>query len=80
LLEWIRQATQQRFGPVRLLRPGRICEVAFDDLEPSARRKSGFRLTGVRLQRWRSDCGLMDVDDVQRLRDLVVPEIATDAL
>jgi hypothetical protein len=34
----------------------------------------------VRLQRWRSDCGLMDVDDVQRLRDLVVPGIATDAL
>jgi DNA ligase-1 len=77
LLEWIQEATMQRFGPVRLLRPDRICEVVFDDLEPSARRKSGLRLTAVRLQRWRSDCSLMDVDDAQRLRGLLAPEINT---
>jgi len=79
LLGWIQEATMQRFGPVRLLRPGRLCEIEFDDLEPSARRKSGFRLTGVRLQRWRSDCSLMDVDDVQRMRGLLAPEVSTGA-
>jgi DNA ligase 1 len=79
LLEWIQEATMQRFGPVRLLRPGRLCEIEFDDLEPSARRKSGLRLTGVRLQCWRSDCGLMDVDDVQRLRGLLASGERTDS-
>ncbi len=48
---WIRAHTVERFGPVRLVPPERMFELAFDGVAPAPRRKAGFVLLNPRLVR-----------------------------
>ena len=48
-----RRNTLDRFGPVRAVRPQLVFEIAFEDVEPSARRKSGIALRGPRIVQWK---------------------------
>jgi DNA ligase-1 len=48
-----RRNTLDRFGPVRAVRPQLVFEIAFEDVEPSARRKSGLALRRARIVKWK---------------------------
>ena len=52
---WIRSHTTQRFGPVRMVEPVQVFELAFEGLQPSGRHKSGLAVRFPRISRWRRD-------------------------
>jgi hypothetical protein len=62
-----RRTTVERFGPVRRVTPTLVCELAFEAVEASGRRKSGWRLRAPRVVRVRDDAS---VDDAATLADL----------
>lgn len=52
---WVRRNTQDRFGPVRQVRPEHVFEIAFEGIQASPRHKSGVALRFPRMARWRHD-------------------------
>ena len=60
----------QRFGPVRLVRPEVVLEVAFDGVQRSGRHGSGFALRFPRILRWRRDKRPDEIDDLARVEAL----------
>lgn len=66
-----RDHTVGRVGPVRLLRPVLVAELAFDSVQTRVRRRSGVALRGVRLLRVLEHAEVADVHTLQRLADLV---------
>jgi len=69
--DWLREATVQRFGPVRWLRVQRACEIAFDAAVPTRRRRSGIELRGARFVRWCDGVDAAAVDDLPTLHERV---------
>lgn len=67
---FIRRNTLERFGPVRSVRPLLVFEIAFEDVEPSARRKSGIALRGARIVRWK-DKPPEEADSLESLKALL---------
>jgi DNA ligase-1 len=59
---WIRQNTLERFGPVRVVPPEHVFELAFENVAPSKRHKSGLALRFPRIARWRQDKRPEDAD------------------
>lgn len=57
IMAWIRANVTSRFGPVRLVPPVQLFEVAFDTLSPNPRRKCGFDLVGAAIVGWLPDQG-----------------------
>ena len=57
ILAWIRANVSARFGPVRLVPPVHLFEVAFDALSANPRRKCGFDLVGAAITGWLPDQG-----------------------
>ena len=47
----VRSTTSERFGPVRSVTPTLVCEISFDAIARSTRRKSGLALRGPRFVR-----------------------------
>ena len=56
-----------KYGPVRMVRPGIVFEVAFEGVQSSGRHKSGVALRFPRIQRWRKDKGPKEVDTLENL-------------
>jgi DNA ligase-1 len=52
---WIKQNTQERFGPVRSVKAELVFEIAFEGIVRSTRHKSGVALRFPRIVRWRKD-------------------------
>ena len=52
---WIRSHTTERFGPVRVVEPLQVFELAFEGLQRSTRHKSGIAVRFPRINRWRKD-------------------------
>ena len=52
---WVRKNTQERFGPVRSVKPEHVFEIAFEGIQRSNRHKSGVALRFPRMSRWRHD-------------------------
>jgi DNA ligase-1 len=69
---FIRRNTLERFGPVRSVRPQLVFEIAFESVEPSARRKSGIALRGPRIVRWK-DKPPEEADSLESLNALLHP-------
>jgi DNA ligase 1 len=53
--QWIAKNTQERFGPVRRVRPELLFELGFDAVEASPRHKAGLALRGARVLHWHRD-------------------------
>ena len=70
LTKVLRAASTDRFGPVMLVRPEVVLEVAFDGVQKSARHKSGFALRFPRILRWRQDKRPEECDDLARVEAL----------
>ncbi|MCK5367762.1 MAG: ATP-dependent DNA ligase, partial [Cyclobacteriaceae bacterium] len=51
MIDFIKENTIERFGPVRTLKPSLVYELYFDSINSSNRRKSGLVLSNVTIQR-----------------------------
>ncbi|MFL6417132.1 MAG: ATP-dependent DNA ligase [Bryobacteraceae bacterium] len=70
LTKVLRSASTDRFGPVMVVRPEAVLEVAFDGVQKSSRHKSGYALRFPRILRWRRDKKPGDCDDIARVEAL----------
>jgi DNA ligase-1 len=66
----LRAASTDRFGPVMIVRPEIVLEVAFDGVQKSSRHKSGYALRFPRIVRWRRDKKPEESDDLARVASL----------
>src|SRR5262249_12894311 len=68
---WVRNNTVASFGPVRVLAPKLVFEVAFDAVQPSARHKSGVAMRFPRIHRIRWDKPAAEADRLHTLVDMI---------
>jgi DNA ligase-1 len=69
---WIRNNTNQRFGPVREVEKALVMEVAFDAAQRSTRHKSGVALRFPRIARIRRDKPAAEADRLDALERMIV--------
>ena len=67
---FIRQHTTDRFGPVRVVEPLLVFELAFEGIQKSSRHKSGIAVRFPRISRWRQDKKPVDADTLDTLQRL----------
>ncbi len=70
--KWVRSHTIDRFGPVRMVEPGLVLEIAFDSIHPSNRHKSGLAMRFPRVHRIRWDKPHLEAERLSRVKKLVV--------
>ncbi len=68
---WIRRNTLEKFGPVRVVKPEQVFELAFEGIQPSPRHKSGLAVRFPRILRWRADKPPREADSLDTLRSLM---------
>lgn len=68
---WIRGHTTARHGPVRVVEPHWVFEIAFEAVQRSPRHKAGVALRFPRMNRWRSDKAVDHADDLDSLLALL---------
>jgi len=68
---FVRNNTLDKHGPVRIVRPELVFELAFEGIQKSTRHKAGIALRFPRMHRWRQDKKPPDADSVQTLRSLL---------
>lgn len=75
LTKVLRAASTDRFGPVMVVRPQVVLEVAFDGIQKSSRHKSGYALRFPRILRWRQDKNPEECDDLARVEALYLASL-----
>jgi DNA ligase-1 len=65
---FIRRNTVERHGPVRVVRPELVFELAFEGIQPSPRHKSGVAVRFPRIARWRVDKRPEEADTLATVR------------
>ncbi|QDL94081.1 cisplatin damage response ATP-dependent DNA ligase (plasmid) [Paroceanicella profunda] len=68
---FVREATVDRFGPVRAVRPELVLEIAFEGLNRSSRHKSGIAMRFPRVNRIRWDKPAAQADTLETLEALL---------
>jgi DNA ligase-1 len=71
---WVRNHTLDRFGPVRVVEPLLVLEVAFDSVHRSNRHKSGVAMRFPRVSRIRWDKPAEEADRLETLEALIAAE------
>ena len=61
---FVRKNSLEKFGPVRTVRPELVFEIAFEGIAASARHKSGIALRFPRINRWRKDKTVAEIDTI----------------
>lgn len=69
--QWIRKNTREKHGPVRVVEPVHVFEIAFEGIARSSRHKSGLAVRFPRILRWRKDKVAADADTVERAEALL---------
>lgn len=69
--ERLRKTTIGRQGPVRIVKPELVFELAFEGIQASMRHRSGIALRFPRIARWRIDKTPADADTLDTLRALL---------
>lgn len=64
---FVKRNSIEKFGPVRTVKPELVFEIAFEGIAASNRHKSGVALRFPRINRWRQD---KKVDEINTLDDL----------
>lgn len=67
---FIRKHTLEKHGPVRVVEPKLVCEVAFEGVQVSKRHKCGLAVRFPRVSRLRLDKTLEEIDRIEALRAL----------
>ena len=65
--DFVKRNSIEKFGPVRTVKPELVFELAFEGIAESKRHKSGVALRFPRMNRWRQD---KKVEDINTLDDL----------
>ncbi|PXA03561.1 ATP-dependent DNA ligase [Coraliomargarita sinensis] len=68
---WIRQNTLDSHGPVRVVEPELVFEIAFEGISPSKRHKSGIAVRFPRIHRWRRDKPKTEADTLETVLELL---------
>jgi len=68
---FVKQHTQDRFGPVRMVEPQLVFELAFENIAASKRHKSGVAVRFPRIQRWRKDKKPEDANSLNDLKSMI---------
>ncbi len=68
---WIRAHTRERHGPVRVVDPELVFEIAFEGMAESKRHKSGVAVRFPRILRWREDKSAAEADTLEAVRALL---------
>jgi DNA ligase-1 len=74
MTEHFKERTLKDFGRVRLVVPDTVIEVAFDQVQRSARHKSGFALRFPRIVRLRPDKPVGEIDTLDTVRAIAIAE------
>ena len=70
---FIRRHTLEKFGPVRVVKPELVFELAFEGIQLSPRHKSGIAVRFPRMLRWRTDKRPEEADSLTTVRSLLTP-------
>ena len=70
---FVRANTEDRFGPVRAVRPELVMEIAFESIQASSRHKSGVAVRFPRILRWRRDKKIDAADTLDALKAMIAP-------
>lgn len=68
---FIRQSTIEKFGPVAVVKPELVFEIAFEGIQASSRHKSGIALRFPRISRWRKDKPSQEANTLEDLQELL---------
>jgi DNA ligase-1 len=68
---FVRANTEDRFGPVRAVRPELVMELAFESIQVSNRHKSGVAVRFPRILRWRRDKTIAEADTLEALQQMI---------
>jgi DNA ligase-1 len=68
--EYFKRHTLEDQGFQRVVEPTVVLEVAFNNIQRSARHQSGFALRFPRIVRLRHDKSVADIDDIDRVKEL----------
>lgn len=68
---FVRSNTIERFGPVRSVTPQLVFELAFENIRPSKRHKSGIAVRFPRIARWREDLKIFDADTLETIKAMM---------
>jgi DNA ligase-1 len=79
MTEYFKARTLKDFGRVRLVEPNTVIEVAFDQVQRSARHASGFALRFPRIVRLRPDKPVSEIDTLDTVRAIAGGEPDTGA-
>ena len=74
---WVRNNTQERFGPVRSVPAEQVFEIAFEGIRRSSRHKSGVAVRFPRILRWRKDKPPSEADSLATIKSLL-PDLPTE--
>jgi DNA ligase-1 len=76
---YVREHTLEKFGPVRVVAPEIVCELAFEGIQRSARHKSGIAVRFPRIARLRPDKKPAEADSLDTIRALLDNEARATA-
>lgn len=68
---FVRSNTKERFGPVRSVKPELVFEIAFEGIRESNRHKSGVAVRFPRINKWRNDKNVDEINSLDDLKDLI---------
>ena len=68
---FVRRNTLDKFGPVRVVKPELVFELAFEGIQLSTRHKSGVAVRFPRMARWRTDKPAAEADTLDAVRRLI---------
>lgn len=69
--KFVRANTKERFGPVRSVTAELVFELAFENIQPSNRHKSGIAVRFPRMVRWRKDKKPADADTLSAIKAMI---------
>lgn len=67
---FVRHNTIEKHGPVRIVKPELVFELAFEGIQTSTRHRSGIAVRFPRMNRWRHDKQPAEADHLETLRAL----------
>jgi DNA ligase 1 len=68
---FVRRNTIDRFGPVHVVKPELVFELAFEGIQRSTRHRSGIAVRFPRMARWRHDKKAEEADTIETIRALL---------
>ena len=68
---FVRRNTLEKHGPVRIVKPELVFELAFEGLAESTRHKAGIAVRFPRMNRWRRDKKAKEADMLETVRNLL---------